>query len=134
MNAAALYPLVLHLHMSLAGATGIVFALRGAGVLAGHGWPMARPLRWTSMAIDTALLGAGITLWTLLGLAPWRDLWLGSKLVLLFVYIGLGSFALRRAPTRRARAGCFVLALAAYAQIVATALTHDPRGLLRLLS
>lgn len=124
---------LLPLHRTLAATTGLLFTLRGIGVLLGHGWPKAKPVRRASMVIDTALLAAGVALWALLGLAPWRDLWLGVKLVVLLVYIAFGALALGHARTRGQRALCFGLALLAYAQIVATALTRDPRGLLLLV-
>ena len=84
--------------------------------------------RRLSVLIDVGLLSAGITLWALLRFHPWHDSWLGSKLVLLVVYILLGSFALKRAPTRAAKAGCFVAALACVAFMASIALNHDPLG------
>jgi uncharacterized membrane protein SirB2 len=85
--------------------------------------------RWASVAIDTALLSAGVAMWSLLALNPVRDSWLGTKLVLLLVYIVLGSFALKRGRTPRARAISYAAALAVYAFMISVALAHRPLGL-----
>lgn len=117
-------------HVTLVGLSGSLFALRGLAVLAGQAWAMARPLRLVSVAIDTLLLAAGVALWTLLQLQPLRDPWLGAKLVLLVVYIVLGSFALERGRTAPVRGLSYVAALACFGWMVSIALTHHPLGLL----
>ena len=66
--------------------------------------------------------------WALLRFHPWHDSWLGAKLVLLVVYIVLGSFALKRAPTQAAKAAFFLAALACVAFMASIALNHDPLG------
>lgn len=111
----------------------LLFTARGAAVLAGQAWPMAAPVRRASVLIDTVLLGCGVTLWAMLGLNPARDAWLGAKLGLLLAYIVLGSFALKRAPTWRAKAAFYVAALACVAFLVSVALAHHPAGAWRLL-
>ena len=52
---------------------------------------------------------------------------------LLLAYIVLGSFALKRAPTRRARAACYLAALVCVGWLVSVALAHHPAGAWRLL-
>jgi len=69
----------------------------------------------------------------MLHLYPIAQGWLTAKVVLLVVYIVLGSLALRRAPTLRARAGCFAAAVAVYLFIAGIAVRHDPLGVLRLV-
>ena len=81
---AAWYPQLKAAHIGLVMASGLLFALRGALVLAGQGWAMARPWRMLSYGIDTALLAAGVTLWAGLSLNPVSSHWLGAKLLLLF--------------------------------------------------
>jgi len=108
-----------------------LFAARGLAVLRARPWPMRRAWRVTSVAIDTVLLGAGATLWAMLGLNPAHDRWLGAKLVLLLVYIVLGSLALKRAPTWHAKALCYAAALACVAWMVSIAIAHHPLGILR---
>lgn len=111
-----------------------LFAGRGLAVLAGQGWATTRPLRLASVAIDTLLLAAGVTLWVMLGLNPARDAWFGAKLLLLVAYIVLGSFALRRARTPRGKAWCYAAALGCAAWMVSIALAHHPAGVLHSLT
>ncbi len=124
----AAYPLIKHLHIALVSASVALFTARGLGVLAGQRWPMWTGVRRTSVAIDTALLLAGVGLWWMLGLNLMEHGWLATKLVLLPVYVVLGSWALKRAPTWRAKAVCFALALATVGHMVAVALAHHPLG------
>jgi uncharacterized membrane protein SirB2 len=131
MMLAEFYPLIKTVHIALVAASGLLFALRGAAVLAGQAWPLRPWLRALSVAIDTALLTAGVTLWALLSLQPIRDAWLGTKLLLLLLYIVLGTLALKRARTPRGRALAFTAALACYLFMVSVALAHHPLGLLR---
>jgi uncharacterized membrane protein SirB2 len=118
-------------HLALVVLSGTLFALRGAGVLAGARWPLHKALRIGSVVIDTLLLAAGVTLWSLLQLNPMRDTWLGAKLILLVLYIVLGSWALKRAQTTSARAVFFVAALTVFATMVSIGWTRDPLGLWR---
>jgi uncharacterized membrane protein SirB2 len=122
------YPHIKLAHMALVAASGTLFALRGAAVLAGRAWPLRTPLRLASVAIDTALLAAGAALWSLLSLDPLRDTWLGTKLLLLVLYVVLGTLALKRAsaPAYGAAIACFLF-------MVSVAIAHQPLGVLRVL-
>ena len=122
------YPQIKSAHMALVVASGTLFALRGAAVLAHQGWPLRKPWRVASVAIDTLLLAAGAMLWSLLALQPLRDGWLGSKLLLLIVYVVLGSLALKRAHRL-----AYVAAIACYLFMASVARSHDPLGALRSL-
>ena len=126
------YPQVKAVHVAMVIASGLLFALRGAGVLAGHRWPMRAPAKLLSYAIDTTLLTAALMLATMLPAALFANGWLATKIGLLVVYIGLGTFALKRGRTARSRATCYVLALATFAAIATVARAHHPLGLLRL--
>ena len=101
-------------------------------MLRGAGWPLRRTVRVASVVIDTALLAAGVTLWTILGLNPVREPWLGAKLLLLVAYIVLGSFALKRARRTMARAGFLLAALIVFATMLSVALTRHPLGIWRV--
>jgi uncharacterized membrane protein SirB2 len=127
------YPQIRWLHIMLALLSGMLFTLRGIGVLCKHG-ELANtvPVRYLSYTIDIALLTAALMLLTMLRLSVLETDWLLAKIVLLLCYIVLGSFALRRAPTRHAKAVCFVLALAIYAVMLGIARAHDARGWLLL--
>ncbi|MDO9096303.1 MAG: SirB2 family protein [Rubrivivax sp.] len=124
------YFLLRHLHIGLVAASGTLFALRAAAHLAGANWPLARPARVASWVIDTGLLAAGIALWAALRIDPFGQPWLGTKLLLLLLYIGLGTMALRRAQTLATRAAWTAAALACFGFIVTVALAHHPLGLL----
>ncbi len=125
---AALYPLLLPLHIALVTLSVTLFAVRGLGVLTGQTWPMAGWARGLAPVIDSLLLLAGGALWWLLQLNPTQDHWLGVKLVLLVAYIGLGMLALKRAPTRIAKALCFVAALTVVGFMASIAVAHHPLG------
>lgn len=125
---ARVYPLALYAHIGFVIGSVTLFAVRGLGVLAGQAWPKRPVWRSVSVWVDVALLSAGSTLWYLLQFNPWHDYWLGAKLVLLLVYIGLGSCALKRAPTRATKAAFFYAALSCVASMASIALRHNPLG------
>lgn len=118
-------------HIGLVLASGSLFALRGALVLAGKEWAMARPWRLLSYGIDTLLLAAGATLWVVLSLNPLASPWLGTKLLLLVLYIVLGSLALKRARSPAARRASYAGALMVYLFMASVALAHHPLGFLQ---
>lgn len=122
------------LHIAAVVASGSLFCMRGLAVQLGAGWAMRAPLRHASYAIDTVLLAAAIALSVMLHQYPFVHAWLTAKVLLLLVYIVLGSFALKRGRTRAVRGSCFVAAMATFAAIVSVALTHDPLGFLRVLA
>jgi uncharacterized membrane protein SirB2 len=122
------YPQIRMVHIVAVLLSGGLFLLRGSGVLAGARWPMALPVRLTSYTIDTVLLTAALMLVAVLPSAVFATGWLATKLVLLVVYIGLGTFALKRGRTPRVRTLCFVLALAVFGGMLAIARAHHPLG------
>ena len=131
----AYYPLVKSVHIGAVVASGLVFLLRGLLVQFGRtGVAMASPVRYASYAIDTVLLTAALMLFTMLPATLFANHWLAAKLMVLVAYVLLGTFALKRAATSRARTLCFLGALAAYALIVGIALAHHPLGWLASLS
>jgi uncharacterized membrane protein SirB2 len=92
-------------HVAAVLCSGALFALRGLLVQLGAGrFALAWPVRFTSYGIDTVLLTAALMLFTLLPHAVFANGWLALKLLLLPVYVVLGSFALKRGRTPRARA------------------------------
>jgi len=122
------YPQIKHAHIGLALWSGLFFALRGAGSLAGMRWPYWAGVRLASYAIDTALLTAALMLLSILPAALYANGWLWAKLAMLAAYIALGVLALGRARTRGARAACYVAALLAFAAIYGIARAHHPWG------
>jgi uncharacterized membrane protein SirB2 len=124
------YPHIKLVHVAAVICSGLLFALRGAAHLAGARWAMAAPLRFLSYAIDTALLTAALMLATLLHQYPFVHGWLTVKVLLLVVYIVLGSLALKRGKTQRMRVCCYLAALAVYLYIASVARAHHPLGFL----
>lgn len=106
-----------------------LFAARGLGVLGGGRWPLSRPVRQASVAIDSVLLAGGVMLWMARALDPLgTDAWLGLKLALVVLYIVLGSVALKRGRTAATRRAAFVAAIACAGLIVGIARAHHPAG------
>lgn len=124
------YPQIKSIHIAMAITSGLIFALRGAGVLAGMRWPHWLPVRWTSYTVDTALLTAALMLLTMLPGAMFANGWLTVKLLLLVVYIVLGVFAIKRGRTRLAKAGFYVAALLTFGMVYSIARAHSPCGFL----
>ena len=125
------YPQIKLAHVGAVVASGALFFVRGVAVQLGAQWAMAAPLRYLSYTIDTVLLTAALMLSTILHQYPGVHAWLTVKVVLLIVYVVLGSFALKRGRTPRVRLGTWLAALVVYAFIVSVARAHDPLGLLR---
>lgn len=123
-----------HTHLSLVVLSGSLFALRAAAVAAGARWPMHRGLRVGSVVIDTLLLSAGATLWALLSYHPLRETWLGAKLLLLVLYVVLGTLAFKRARSTGARVAWSLAALAVFLTIASIGWTRDALGLWRFLA
>jgi uncharacterized membrane protein SirB2 len=79
------------------------------------------------------LLTAALMLVTMLPGAVFANGWLTTKLVLLMVYVVLGTLALKRARTVRARRLYFAAAITTYLFMVSIARAHDPLGVLRMV-
>lgn len=118
------------LHISTVVASLLLFVARGIGVQRQHHWPMQGAARWWSVVIDTLLLSAGIGLWIVANHNPVHEPWLALKLFLVVLYIVLGSFALKRAPTLTGKRWCFLAALLTILFVASVALRRSPWGVL----
>ena len=127
------YPQIKAVHVAAVIASGVLFLLRGFAVQLGAKWAMAAPLRYLSYSIDTVLLTAALMLVTILHQYPFVQGWLTAKVLLLIVYVVLGSFALKRGRTRAVRTACWIAALLVYLFIVSIARAHSPLGIAALL-
>lgn len=124
------YPEIKWIHIAAVIASGSLFVLRGVLVQAGRTrWAQWAPVRYLSYSIDTVLLTAAMMLVAILPGALFSNGWLLVKLVLLVIYIVLGSFALKRARSRRSRLLFFFMAVAVFLFIISVARTHNPLGL-----
>jgi len=117
-------------HMTCAALTISLFFARGLLMMAGSPAALHPVLRWTSVTIDTVLLASALMLTTIVRQYPGTAPWLTMKVLLLIVYIILGSIALKRGRTRAIRVVAFVAALATVAFLVTVARTHQPLGFL----
>lgn len=125
----AFYPEIKLVHIAAVLASGGLFFIRGLVLHLGGQWAMAAPLRYLSYTIDTVLLTAALMLATMLHQYPFVHGWLTVKVLLLVVYIVLGSFALKRGQTKRTRVISWIAALLVYAFIISVARAHHPAGL-----
>lgn len=125
----AFYLEIRQVHIGAVLTSGGLFFLRGLGLnLFNATWPMWAPVRYLSYTIDTVLLTAALMLMTIVHQYPFVHAWLTVKVVLLVVYIVLGSFALKRARTRTARLAYFAAALLVFGYIYSVARAHHPLG------
>lgn len=116
-------------HIAAVMLSGSVFVLRAVATNAGAMWAMAAPLRYLTYTVDTVLLTAALMLATILRQYPFVHGWLTVKVLLLVLYIGLGTFALKRGRTRAIRIGCAVAAVLVFALIITVARAHHPLGM-----
>jgi uncharacterized membrane protein SirB2 len=84
--------------------------------------------RYLSYSIDTVLLTSALMLMTVLHQFPFVNSWLTVKVMLVIVYIVLGTFALKRARAQPARLACAIAALLVFGAVVSIAMTHNPLG------
>lgn len=84
---------------------------------------------WIKIAphlVDTALLCSAITL---LYVGRWdvgESSWLQIKVAALLLYIVLGSLALKRAKTKRAKVVCSALSISTFLYMISVANTKQP--------
>lgn len=130
---AAHYPQILHVHVGCVVLSGSLFTLRGLMRIAGLEVANHRALRIASYVIDTTLLIAAILLTVIIHQYPLTDAWLTTKVLLLALYIVLGTMALKRGKTSATRTTSFIAALLVFLFIVGVAWTHRPAGWLVLL-
>lgn len=123
------YPEIKLVHVGAVIASGSLFALRGSLMLARSALANHAALRWLSYAIDTTLLTAALMLVTILHQYPFVQGWLTVKVLLLVVYVALGSLALKRAQTRRVQVGSFFAAVTVFLLIASVARAHHPLGI-----
>ncbi len=115
-------------HMTCAALTIALFFTRGVMMMLDSPRLSHPVVRWTPVAVDTVLLTSALMLTTIIHKYPFTTSWLTVKVVLLVVYIVLGSIALRRGRTKVIRVAAFVAALATVAFLVSVARTHNPLG------
>jgi uncharacterized membrane protein SirB2 len=120
------YSLLKHLHLTTVAVTLALFVLRGAWMMTGSPRLQARWVRIVPHVNDTLLLASGIGLVVLIQQYPLVDGWLTAKLLALLLYIGLGTYALKRGKSRGQRIAAWIAALLVFGYMLAVAVAHDP--------
>jgi len=122
------YLLLRHAHIGCAILTIALFVLRGGLMLAESPWQRNVVLRYLPHVVDTVLLTSALMLTTVIHQYPFSTGWVTMKVVLLVVYIVLGSIALKRGRTKSIRVAALVASLATIGFLVTVARTHHPLG------
>lgn len=134
MALAAHFSGILAVHVGSVALSGALFSARAALRIAGRDEAAQLPvLRYASVAIDTILLVAAILLTRIVHQYPFVDAWLTAKALLLILYIGLGSIALKRARSRSGRIAATLAAWTVFAAIIGIAIARSPAGWFVLL-
>lgn len=120
-----MYIILKHLHLTCIALSIILFILR-------FYWRNQNPVmlqkKWVKIlphSIDTLLLVSAISMAWIASINPFAQPWLAAKIILLFVYIVAGTFALKRAHSVAAQNLSFLIALACFAYISAVALSKQ---------
>jgi uncharacterized membrane protein SirB2 len=122
------YLLLRHVHIGCAILTIVLFGLRGGLMLVESTWQRNVVLRYLPHVVDTVLLTSALMLTTVIRQYPFSTEWVTMKVVLLVVYIVLGSIALKRGRTKSIRIAALVAALVTIGFLVTVARAHHPLG------
>jgi uncharacterized membrane protein SirB2 len=121
---------LLVLHIGCVFASAGLFLLRYVLATLGVNWRQSIALRVMPHIVDTALLISAILLCVTLQQYPFVNGWLTVKVILLIVYIGLGTLTLSKNRTAKSRRVTFFLAAVVFVFIVSVARSHNPLGVL----
>lgn len=119
------YAVLKLIHVSCVVLSIAFFLVRGVWMLGDSPRLGQRWVRTLPHVVDTVLLGSAILLALSLRQYPFVNGWLTAKLLALLSYIGLGTIAIRRGPTKGIRTAAWVAAIGVYAYIVSVALTRQ---------
>jgi uncharacterized membrane protein SirB2 len=122
------YLLLRHVHIGCAVLTIVLFVLRGGLMLVESTWQRNVVLRYLPHVVDTVLLTSALMLTTVIHQYPFSTGWVTMKVVLLVIYIVLGSIALKRGRTKSIRVAALVAALVTIGFLVTVARAHHPLG------
>ncbi|PCI77570.1 MAG: regulator SirB [SAR86 cluster bacterium] len=113
-------------HMSLAMISLLGFIIRGWWAINSSALLQQRWVKNAPHIVDTLLLTTAVLLMIILGQHPGNQGWILAKLIALVFYIGFGTLAIKRAPTRATKILFFGLAIATFAYIIGVAIAHHP--------
>jgi uncharacterized membrane protein SirB2 len=118
------------LHISCAAISYTLFFLRGIWRLNDAKLLQQRWVKITPHLIDTVLLGSAVALVYRIGQYPFIDAWLSAKVIALLFYIGLGSYALKYAKSKKRCLIAWLTAQVVFGYIVLVAINHHPTPLI----
>lgn len=119
------YLAIKHLHVTAAALSILFFMIRAYWSVTENGLLQKKFVKIAPHVIDTVLLVCAILLSMMLGPAAAQP-WVLTKIILLVVYIGVGTIAIKRGRTPRSRAIAAIIAIAVFFYIVGVALKHHP--------
>jgi len=119
------YIAIKHLHMTAAILSIVFFMIRAYWSVTGSALLGRRIVKIVPHIVDTVLLVCGITLSILLGAAGMQP-WVLTKIVLVVVYIGVGTIAIKRGKTAKTRGTAALIAIAIFFYIVGVAINKTP--------
>ena len=120
------YGSIKFIHVGCVATSYALFVARGVWMLRESAMLQWRWVKIVPHVVDTVLLASAIALAVISHQYPLTNDWLTAKVVGLLIYIGLGTLALKRGRTRRARMAAWLAAQAVFFYIVAVALTRQP--------
>ena len=118
--------MIKYIHVSSVIITFILFFIRGVWMITDSGLLQRKWARRIPPVIDTILLASAIMLSVTIYQYPFVHAWVTTKVVALFIYIGLGMLALTYGKTKTIRISAWVAAQLCFVYIVAVAITKNP--------
>ena len=113
-------------HVGCVAASYALFVVRGIWMMRESSHLQHRWVRIVPHLVDTLLLASAVALAVMSHQYPLANGWLTAKVVGLLIYVGLGTVALKRGKTRRARVMAWLAAQAVFFYIVAVAIMRQP--------
>lgn len=117
------YMLLKQIHIVLAVTTLISFVIRGYWMITDSSLLHHKMVKTIPHVIDTLLLSTAVALMMMAGFYPWILDWVAAKILLLLLYIVLGTIALKRGKTKTQRIAAFIAALICIGLIFKSALS-----------
>ncbi|WP_196139694.1 SirB2 family protein [Aliikangiella sp. G2MR2-5] len=115
------YLIIKKIHMMAAGVSFLGFLIRGYWMLIESKLLSIKATKILPHIIDTILLVSAVILVSLSQQYPFVVNWVTAKIVLLVLYILLGTVALKRGKSKKIRIAAFILSLATISAIFAIA-------------
>ena len=113
-------------HVASVATSYVLFLVRGIWMMRDSAMLAQRWVKVVPHVVDTVLLASAVTMAVMIRQYPFVAGWLTAKVLGLFVYVGLGTLALKRGRTKSVRIRAWLAAQVVFAYIVGVALTRNP--------